>query len=216
MTTKTDGGRKSGTRTNGHGTKPSPRSGGTSTPRASSKRAVAGAVPPRESTLAGDPAEVVDQVFAAARFPFQRCEVDGVVGWRVEVEDPSVPTAMIGAELHRRTSRFAIYFVLGLPTPKEHRREVAIFLARANDGLVTGNYELGWDDGRLRFKTSIDFTGEGLAPAMVRNMLLHAVDATEVYDDALLSVVIGERSADEAMRDARSMRDLHRSQVAVS
>lgn len=47
--------------------------------------------------------------------------------------------------------------------PEGMRADVAEFVARANYGLVLGNFELNMDDGVVRYKTSIDLDGNSIS-----------------------------------------------------
>lgn len=46
------------------------------------------------------------------------------------------------------------YSICPLVCAAERRGAVAEFLCRANWGLVIGNFELDWDQGQIRYKTS--------------------------------------------------------------
>ncbi len=47
--------------------------------------------------------------------------------------------------------------------PEEKRLAIAEFVARANDGLRIGNFELDFGDGEVRYKRSA-WIGENLSP----------------------------------------------------
>ena len=64
--------------------------------------------------------------------------------------------------------------------------------------MVIGNFELHYDAGALRFKSSVDFTAVELSELLIRNAIVSAMDAVEHYVPYLLAVVGGELSAREA------------------
>jgi hypothetical protein len=78
------------------------------------------------------------------------------------------------------------------------------FVTRANFDLISGNFELSLEDGALRFKSSIDFTGVNLNETLIRNMIRSSMDAVELYGDAVVKVIRGERSAEDAIDEVES------------
>ena len=67
-------------------------------------------------------------------------------------------------------AQFVFDSIAPLTVSGEHRSEVAEFIERANDGTVTGNFEMTWDRGEVRYKTSIDVEGGVLTSTMWRNL----------------------------------------------
>lgn len=49
----------------------------------------------------------------------------------------------------------AFYMQLGPKAPPQHRIKIAEYIARANYGLVIGNFEIDMRDGEIRFKNSL-------------------------------------------------------------
>src|SRR3954447_26364575 len=54
---------------------------------------------------------------------------------------------------------FLFYSICAIDVPEARRAAVAEFITRVNFGLVTGNFEMDWADGEVRFKTGIELTG---------------------------------------------------------
>lgn len=63
-------------------------------------------------------------------------------------------------------SQFAFYSVADFSVPEERIPAVAEYICRANFGLMIGNFELDFDDGQVRFKTSVDVEGAALEPLL--------------------------------------------------
>jgi hypothetical protein len=68
--------------------------------------------------------------------------------------------------------------------------------------MVVGGWEMNWDDGEVRLKTSIALHGEALTPALLQGVVLANHHAMADFLPSVLSVIRGERSADEAYEDA--------------
>jgi hypothetical protein len=93
-----------------------------------------------------------------------------------------------------------IYAVCPVRIPEESRSRVAEFITRANYGMRIGNFELDYDDGEVRYKTSVDFEGEVLAVGWLRGLLYPAVQTLDTYLPGLLAVAHGEREPLEAVK----------------
>lgn len=136
------------------------------------------------------------------------------IGWEPETNDewslwvdfghPHVPVAGALAAIAPTAEQFIFYLVFGSTVPEERRNQVARFITLANWDLSIGNFEMNYDDGGVRFKSSIDFAGEELREAFIRNAILSAMRAVETYADPMTSVVNEGANAMEAIRNAEA------------
>ena len=87
---------------------------------------------------------------------------------------------------------------------------LADFLTGANYGLYIGNFEMDFNDGEVRFKTSIDVEGnksvaeEGKEPAelsfaLMKRMVYDNVGVMDKYLPGVMSVIYGGASPTEAI-----------------
>ena len=76
------------------------------------------------------------------------------------------------------------YSYLPVNAPPEKLTQVAEFVARANRGMRIGNFELDYDDGEIRYKTSIDVEGGDLSDKMIDNLLRANLTTTDRYFSA--------------------------------
>lgn len=111
-------------------------------------------------------------------------------------------TYRVVAVADERYEQLACYVVCPTRVPAERRAAASEFLTRANFGMRLGNFELGFEDGEVRFKMSVDVEGGALVTQMVHTMLAAAVGTVERYHDALLTVVYGDATPEEAIREA--------------
>src|SRR5918993_4284308 len=79
---------------------------------------------------------------------------------------PSHSVAEAFALITVKPDRFVFYLNFGPSVPAERREEVARFVTLANWGLLIGNFELRFDDGFVRFKASVEFTGMELGATL--------------------------------------------------
>ena len=92
------------------------------------------------------------------------------------------------------------YSYMPVNAPADKMTSVAEFITRANRGMRIGNFELDYDDGEIRYKTSIDVEGGDLSNKMIDNLLranLHTIDR---YFTGLMELIYGDKSADEIIK----------------
>jgi hypothetical protein len=87
------------------------------------------------------------------------------------------------------------YAVAPVQVEEAARPAMAEFVARANYGLWIGNFEMDWDDGEVRYKSSLDFEGVALTPALIRNTISPTVQMMVCYLPGLVSVMTGKPPA---------------------
>lgn len=83
------------------------------------------------------------------------------------------------------------YSLLPEATPEDRLPAMYEAVARANEDLMLGNFEVASDDGTLRFKTSIDVGGQDLTPDLMRPVVLANVITTDQHLPALTAVQQG-------------------------
>ncbi len=103
---------------------------------------------------------------------------------------------------------FTFYSILPSNVPEEKRTEVAEFITRANYGLVIGNFEMDWEDGEVRYKTSVDVEGGELTPKMVENVIRANWMMMDRYFPGLMAVLYADRDPADAVAEVEE-RDGH-------
>lgn len=102
---------------------------------------------------------------------------------------------------------FAFYSVLPVSPPSGRLAAVLEYVARANSGLVTGNFEVDVDTVQVRYKTAIDLSDvpdEALADGVVARALVADLTytnaaTTDRYLPGLLQVVAGAATPAQAL-----------------
>lgn len=100
-----------------------------------------------------------------------------------------------------QTMLFLTY--LPMKVNEDKRAEVADYLTRANYGLHVGNFEMDMEDGEVRYKTT-GVTDEKTAPSLdvIRRLTYIGFSMFDRYIPSLLSIVYGEKTAQEAIAEA--------------
>lgn len=99
---------------------------------------------------------------------------------------------------------FVSYGCIEMRVKEAQRAEVAEFIARANYGLLFGNFELDMRDGEIRYKCTVDCEQCILSDEMLRTSIAIPIQMYEKYGDMLLKVMFGMMNAKEAVEIAES------------
>lgn len=131
--------------------------------------------------------------------PFER---EGQRGFVVSLDSPLYEAAV--AYIVEAEHRFVFTIELAGRARAAQRAQVAEFIARANYGMLIGNFELDFGDGTARFRAGLDYEGAVLSKALVKNLASAAFDACDVYGEALADVMQGIVGAAEAIEAAEA------------
>ncbi|UQA61754.1 tetratricopeptide repeat protein [Polyangium aurulentum] len=129
-------------------------------------------------------------------------EPDGFITWLMRVDEEESPVAATVVRMSEEIERIVLYVFFRAKAKKARRADIAEFVMRANWDLGDGNFEMDLDTGEVRFKISLDYTGTLLSPLLVRNIILDAMDVTELYSGALEAVMSGKASPKDALAAA--------------
>ena len=99
---------------------------------------------------------------------------------------------------YEQDERLVVYSICPVRCAEAQRENLAIFLTLANYGLIIGNFEMNWDNGELRYKTSVDVEGGELTMTMCQQLLQTNCAVMDRYFAALLGVIHGQLSPSEA------------------
>jgi len=86
------------------------------------------------------------------------------------------------------------YSYLPVNAPADKMQTVAEFIARANRGMRIGNFELDFEDGEIRYKTSIDIEGGELTNKMIHNLLQANLSTMDRYFPGVMELIYSEKS----------------------
>lgn len=106
------------------------------------------------------------------------------------------------AQAREAQQQFVFYSVLPINVPPDKRQKVAELITRINYGMVIGNFELDFDDGEVRYKTSVDVEGAELTPPMIRQMVYANIIITDRYLSAVMRTIYSDITPLEAIAEA--------------
>ncbi len=110
------------------------------------------------------------------------------------------------AQIRPDLQQFIFYAIVPVKVEEAARLKVAEFITRVNYGVRIGNFEMDFNDGEIRYKSSLDFEGETLTPKLIKNTLYPAVMTTDEYLPGLMSVMYGEKSPQEAVEQIEAVK----------
>ena len=103
------------------------------------------------------------------------------------------------AQAREDAAQCAFYSICPVNVPEGRRGAMAEFLTRANYGLIIGNFEMDFQDGEVRYKTSIDVEGDRLSTALVQQMVYANVLTMDRYLPGIMTIIYGDASPAEAI-----------------
>ena len=87
--------------------------------------------------------------------------------------------------------QFVFYTVCAVNCPEELRPAMAEFITRANYGMVIGNFEMDYNDGELRYKTSVDVEHAELSRELIRPLVYINCLMMDKYLPGIMSLIYG-------------------------
>lgn len=108
------------------------------------------------------------------------------------------------AQIRMELQQFLFYVMAPVKAPEGQRSQVAEFITRTNYGLRIGNFEMDFQDGEVRYKSSLDFEGSTLTPEWIQQAVYPAVQTMDRYLPGLMKVIYGSQSPLEAIEEIES------------
>lgn len=105
------------------------------------------------------------------------------------------------AQIRVKLEQFLFYVIAPTKVIEDKRADVAEYITRANYGLRIGNFEMDYNDGEVRYKSSIDFEDTELNPVLIKHAIYPAVQTMDRYLPGLMQVMYGSKSPEEAILD---------------
>ena len=83
--------------------------------------------------------------------------------------------------------------------PEDKRERIAEYITRANFGMRIGNFEMDYEDGEIRFKTSIDVEGSRLTYPLVRPLVIVNLQMMDHYLPGITRIIETDITPKEAI-----------------
>jgi hypothetical protein len=142
--------------------------------------------------------ETAIQFFKEYDWPFTQNENENLLRTTYRGDQGEWPCLVLAGEPR---DSLAFYSICPLAAPEVKLTAVAELITRVNYGLNIGNFELDFQDGEIRLKTSLDVTGDRLSAALMKNVALTNIATMELYLPAIMKVIYGNISAAQAVAE---------------
>ena len=104
------------------------------------------------------------------------------------------------AEFNEKHQIFYFYSYFPINVPEDRQAKMAEFLTRVNYGIRIGNFEMDYENGEVRFRTSLDFEDQVLNYALISNHVYPNVWMMDRYLPGLFAVVYSEKNPEEIIK----------------
>jgi hypothetical protein len=131
---------------------------------------------------------VVEEVLEQRGWDHRPIPQREAIGWRVHSAAGAWESYAIADE---QPGLLLLYSILEVSVPDERRPAAAMLIARLNQGLPVGNWELDLASGSLRYKTSLDLGAEQLTLALCDRLLERNMDTVAAHVAALEGFAAG-------------------------
>jgi hypothetical protein len=82
--------------------------------------------------------------------------------------------------------------------------------------MTIGNFELDFNDGEIRYKTSIDVEGDHLSSALIKTLVYTNVSMMDQYLPGIKAVIETGVSPEEAIRAIEQLASVHQTDQELS
>jgi hypothetical protein len=129
---------------------------------------------------------------------FKYCQVPGKSTLNLGITGRSGKWFLSAQVIEDRTC-FALYSRFPIEITRNKFSDICEFIARANYGLLIGNFELCYEMGEVRYKTSIDFGETGLNKDLIHQLIRANLATMDRYFPGIMAVIFGNISPEEAI-----------------
>jgi hypothetical protein len=139
--------------------------------------------------------ETAARFFADSDWPFEQASGEPLL--RLEFDGENA-TFTCYARVVEEKDAFVFYAMFPQAVAEERRQAVAELLTRLNFGLTIGNFELDFDDGEVRYRSSVDVEGTELTSELIKPLAAAAVLNMDYYLPGIRAVATGDATPLEA------------------
>ena len=112
------------------------------------------------------------------------------------------------ADVEESKDWLIFYSYLPVNVPADKMQAMAELLSRANRGMRIGNFELDFEDGEIRYKTSIDIEGGELTSKMIHNLLQANLSTMDRYFPGIMELIYSEKTPKELIQKIEGIDEL--------
>ncbi len=115
------------------------------------------------------------------------------------------------AKARETAQQFVFYSVSPINAPEHKKQSVSEFIARANYGMIIGNFELDFNNGEIRYKTSINVEETSLTFALIKHLVYANVTMMDEYLPGIIAVIESDISPELAINKIEQNQEINQS-----
>jgi hypothetical protein len=135
--------------------------------------------------------EIAIQFFQELDWPFLKNEEESTLQTSFRGEKGEWSCYIFASD---EQQRLVFYSICPVHATEDKLMAVAEFITRVNHGLIIGNFELDFQSGEIRLKTSIDVRGDRLSVTLVKRIVMNNLATMDIYLPGILKVIYGDAS----------------------
>lgn len=126
------------------------------------------------------------------------------------------PLGMLRVAILVKETYYLVYAIFGATADESQRQRVGEYLHRANLGLINGNFEFSFEDGEIRYKTYVNFSGDDteLSVDVIEDSIVIPITMFDLYGKNLIRLMLGEsdpkKLVDEVKEEKKKEREARR------
>lgn len=146
-------------------------------------------------------AEAIQSFLEKEDWKYEPCDENGVIRINMSLKC-KMKKVHIFINVH--DDSFSILSILPLNADENVRKDMAEFLTRANYALNLGNFEMDFDDGEIRYKTS-HYCGNTIPTfeQIGRNLYVNIL-TVDRYGDGIAKILFGMGTPKEAVEECEA------------
>jgi hypothetical protein len=102
------------------------------------------------------------------------------------------------ADIRESEKQIAFFTICGINTPENKKPEICALLTRLNFGKFLGNFEMDYDDGEIRYKTSMYYGDIKLDDDVIERLVMTNIMTMDISLPSIMSLIYGDISPVEA------------------
>lgn len=130
-------------------------------------------------------------------------EQDDTITFRIFVKGKHAEWACM-VRCFEKSARLLVYSLYPKQMDEALRPRISELICRINYGLIMGNFEMDWEDGELRYKTSMDIETITLNRTVIRNLVYGNFHSFDLYFNAIEQGMETERDLDIIVLEAEN------------
>jgi hypothetical protein len=100
-----------------------------------------------------------------------------------------------------------VHSICGFNTPKDRRQGMAELLTRINFVLKVGNFEMDFEDGEIRFKTSVRIADSDASIELIEHLILPNILTIDKALPILMEMIYGTASPESLCEKFKASND---------